>query len=266
MQNVKDAAAQAGLGADLAGLPPGVTVHTELSGGVVSAWYLGILTRYVHSLGVNAEELADACACVAALQCAADTLPQDSGVPGLQQEYLLRLAAWLLEHLALERIYIHGHTLDFVVRWAETSDEEMAREVRADLLAKIVVTNKARGRNPGEPIARPLGLPRSGLAEYVDLCELRAFPVGEWIEQASMAEFERILDRGWFESAFVEADRERVLRVAVLPVALFHPLPPELRFVGAGDTTSAVSFIYSCFTAASALRAAQPRDVAGQPA
>jgi ADP-dependent phosphofructokinase/glucokinase len=250
---VSDRAAQASLEGDLAKIPPGVTIHVEIAGPQISPWFQQVLRKYVNSVGVNIDDLAGLVRCVAANEPGPGAPPPSSLAPGLKDEYLLRLALWLACALGQERVYIHGLALDYVVR-RDATDEMMNREVYADLLAKTAVVNRARAVSVAARPAALYGLPLSNLVAFIDVCAQRAFPVASWATLESLSEFEAILDCGWFDEVFVWQERSVPFRVAVVPVGLFRLDPRNLLFVGAGDTSSAVSFVFGCFTTAATKR------------
>jgi ADP-dependent phosphofructokinase/glucokinase len=238
------------LESDLQQVPPDVTIHVEISGPNISRWFQRVLRQYVNSVGVNADDLERLVQKVSSNEPPNASPPYRPNTPDLQEEYLLRLALWLACELNLERVYVHGLKLDYIVR-RHASDDEMDQEVRADLLAKLVVTNRARDVGISDRPARVLGMPVSNLETFIELCSLRSFPLQEgrgWATLEGLPEFEHILDRGWFDDRFECQGRFVDFRVAVIPVALFRLDPVVLKFVGAGDTTSAVSFLFGCFT------------------
>lgn len=238
------------LEADLRQVPPDVTLHVEIAGPDISLWFQHVLRQCVNSIGVNVDDIRKLAERIVANGTPHAQPPLFSGLSDLENEYFLRLAFWLACELDLERVYVHGLKLDYVVR-REASDAEMHQEVVADLLAKTVVMNSFRGASVR---ARPYStesIPRNNLESFIDLCEQRAYPtqpVAPTLE--SLENFTRsVLDRGWFSDVFVYDGKEIKFRVAIIPVALFRLYPPGgLKIVGAGDTTSAVSFVFGCFT------------------
>lgn len=240
--------AQEALEKDLQQISPDVTLHTEISGPEVSTWFQRILQHYVNSIGVNIDDIEQL---VQKMKCNGflhTKPPENTNTSDLRREYLLRLAMWLACELNLERVYVHGRELDYIVR-SDATDEEMNHEVSADLLAKIVVTNRAQDTSVDDRPPGIFGLSASNLMAFIELCWQRAFPLQTWgATLDGLTEFHPILDRGWFDDTFVSNDKAVKFRVAVVPVALFRLDPPGLKFVGAGDTTSAVSFVFGHFT------------------
>lgn len=250
---VDDPQAQASLAADLDQVPRNVTLHVEIAGPQVSAWFQQMLACHVNSVGVNIDDLASLVVCVAANDPALDPPPSRPLAPDLEREYMLQLALWLACALDQERVYIHAMALDYVVRRAAETDA-MNREVVADLLAKKTVVDRARAAGLGARPDREYGYPDSTLLAYVDVCAQHAYPVTGWATLANSAKFKAILDDGWFDDTYVYREQEVPFKVAVVPVGLFRLDPGNLLFVGAGDTSSAVSFVFGCFTTAGSKR------------
>jgi hypothetical protein len=124
----------------------------------------------------------------------------------------------------------------------------MYREVTADLLAKIVVSKRAEGNSFEAPPSRGFGFTNIVFQEYIDLITLCAYPLNsEGILFAPTPEFILTLERGWFEKKFEFGEESFELSVAVIPIGLFAFEPEKLRWVGAGDTSSAVSFVFSLY-------------------
>ncbi|MCB0167447.1 MAG: hypothetical protein KDI79_24670 [Anaerolineae bacterium] len=251
LHNVKEQAYQRTLESDLQQMPPDVTIHVEISGPEISSWFQHVLSRYVNSVGVNVDDIERLVKKVSSNKLACTNPPVPPSTSDLQEEYFLRLAFWLACELDLERVYVHGLKLDYVIR-CHASDDNMNQEVHADLLAKTVVTNRARNLGVTNRPYSTLGMSTSNLEAFIEVCRLRSFPLqetatGKWATLEGLPEFESILDRGWFDDAFEYRDKQIDFRVAVIPVALFRLDPGGLNFVGAGDTTSAISFIFGCF-------------------
>jgi ADP-dependent phosphofructokinase/glucokinase len=249
LQKVQDAADQETLESDLRQVPANVTIHVEISGSNLSSWYQQVLRQYVNSVGINIDDLELVAASIASGELARTSLPPRSSTGDLERENALLLAFWIACELDLERVYVHGLELDYIVR-CNADDDEMHREVRADLLAKIVTTNRARTAGVLDDPHRGTGISAGNLIAFTEVLADRAYPLhSDWATLEGRAEFQRILDRGWFDDdQFEYRDRRVKFRVAVVPVALFRLDPGGLKFVGAGDTCSAVSFVFGCFT------------------
>jgi hypothetical protein len=257
VQGVSDAVAQQSLAGDLQRIPPEVTLHVEIAGPSPSPWFVDMLRKYVNSAGVNIDDIVKLTQMIAESNPDLPPRPVASPAPDVMRDYRLRLAFWLLCALDLERVYVHGLELDFVAR-RHASDGDMSREVTGDLLAKNATANRARGVHPAGRPASTFGFSTSTLEAFVEVCAQRAYPVkNSWATREGQSEFEAILDCGWFGDTFDYGGELVSCRVAIVPVGLFRVPPCGLRFVGAGDTTSAVSFVFGCFTTRGLKRGAQ---------
>ncbi len=232
---------------------PHVTLHVEIASPALLPWFQCIVKEYVHSIGVNYDDVVGFADAVRQNLAATgerrmipfpEPLDEDSEVAHV--EYILDLGMWLASVLALDRIYIHSLTVDLVIRRCvegQATDEHLDREVLADLYAKTVVTNRALSVDIGSSPDIDLGFAMSKFKVFIDLLARRAFPLEKGtIAFRGLPRFKAIAARGWFD------DDARTYRIGVIPVALFQIEPSGLKFVGAGDTTSATSFIYGCFT------------------
>ena len=249
-----DTAQQATVEDDIRNIPKGVTLHVEIATKTVSAWQHHILHEYVNSASANMDDIEEIAQNLKKNAPEDDTCPGRPDSPDMHFNYLLDLAIWIASKLDMERFYVHGLKLDFVLRQKNASDQEMAAEVSADLLAKSVVMSRARNIPLSSPPPPSVGLGNNTLNDYINLCFLRVTHLGPagGITTLSIPQSLRdVLYRGWFDDI---SDLNGRFRVAVVPVALFQSEPPGLRFVGAGDTTSAVSFIYSGFQTRGNLR------------
>jgi len=252
LHQVEEQTCQRTLESDLRLVPPDVAIHVEIPGPDISPWFQQVLRRYVKSAGVNVDDIERLVQKVSTNEPPRTNPPAPPSTADIREEYSLRLAFWLACELHLERVYVHGLELDYIVRRIDVSDDdtdhEMDQEVHAGLLAKAVVANRARGVGL---VSRPLdqfGLPARSLIAFIKVCFLRAYPTQPqgWITFEDLPAFKPILDRGWFKDTFNCQGRRVDYRVAIVPVALFRIDPGDLKFVGAGDTTSAVSFVFGC--------------------
>lgn len=246
LHHVSNPAEQLALESDLRQVPPNVTIHVEIPGSDISPWFHQVLQRYVDSIGVNVDDIERLAQAMVNNELTHINPPEP--IPEFQHEYFLRLAFWLACELDIERVYVHGLQLDYIVR-RHASGDKMDQEVRADLLAKTVVANRARAARVVDRPSRLFGLSASNLESFIEVCSLRAFPIeSKWAALENLPAFERILRQGWFKDTFDYQDQEIAFLVGVIPVALFRLDPGGLKFVGAGDTTSAVSFVFGQFT------------------
>ncbi len=245
LQTVQDPACQQSLELDLRALrAAGATLHSEIPSIPATPWFLQMLRDYVPSIGVNMqalESLARAVQDHLGGEARADYPPRLSA-PDLRNEYQVRLACWLACELNLERLHGHSQELSLVARRAPVSDAEMDAEVAALMFATQQVINRAADHAPAGALGVPeqTGLPESNLKKYVDACAMCAF----------LAEWERlpdVLDRSWFDYRFEWRGQPQSFKVAIVPTAALRGRMAGLRWVGAGDTVSAVSFVYSRF-------------------
>jgi ADP-dependent phosphofructokinase/glucokinase len=250
LHKVEEQIYQRTLESDLRLALPDVSIHVEISGPDISTWFQQVLRRYVNSAGVNVDDIERLVQKVSTNKPPRTKPPAPPSTSDIREEYLLRLALWLACELNLERIYVHGLELDYIVRRIDASDDgidhEMDQEVYADLLAKAVVVNRARSVGL---VSRPpdqFGLSARNLIAFMKMCFLRAYPTQTqgWITFEDLPSFKPILDRGWFKDTFNYQGQRVDYRVAIVPVALFRIDPGGLKFVGAGDATSAVSFVF----------------------
>jgi ADP-dependent phosphofructokinase/glucokinase len=250
LHKVEEQACQGTLESDLRLVPPDVSIHVEIPGPDISPWFQQVLRRYVHSVGVNIDDIEQLVQKTSSNEPPRTNPPPPSSTPDIREEYLLRLALWLACEFDLERIYVHGLELDYIVRRIDASDDdidhEMDQEVHADLLAKAVVANRARSVGIVSQPPDQYGLPARNLIALIEVCFLRAYPTQPqgWITFEDLPAFKPILDRGWFKDTFNYQGQQVDYRVAIVPVALFRIDPGGLKFVGAGDASSAVSFVF----------------------
>ena len=246
LQMVQDPACQQSLELDLRALrAAGATIHSEIPGIPATPWYLKVLRDYVPSAGVNMQALESLARSVQdhlGEEARGETPPPRLSAPDLRYDYQARLLCWLACELNLERLHGHSQELSLVARRAPVTDAEMEAEVAALMFATQQVINRAADRAPAGALGVPeqTDLPESNLKKYVDACAMCAF----------LAERERltdVLDRGWFDYRFDWRGRPQVFKVAIVPTAALRGRMPGLRWVGAGDTVSAVSFVYSRF-------------------
>ena len=257
LHKVSDPRLQRELESSLQQVPSDVTIHVEVAGPRIHPWFHDLVCRYVDSIGVNVTDLQELVETMVRNQPNASTPPQcTSPDENIRREHCLRLAYWLACELDLARVYAHGLELDYLVRrsgpgFDSVSSDQMHREAQADLLAKVAVTNRARGAPPSARPFSSYGLQRKHIRWLAAVINLRAFPLlqgGEWITPEGRYAAEDIWDRGWFDDEFEHNDETISFRAAVVPVAQFRSDPADLTFVGAGDTSSAVSFVFGGFT------------------
>jgi len=257
LHKVSDPRLQRELESSLQQVPSDVTIHVEVAGPGIHPWFQDVVCRYVDSIGVNVTDLQELVETMVRNQPNVSTPPQcTSPDENIQREYYLRLAYWLACELDLARVYAHGLELDYLVRrsdprFGSVSSDEMHREAQADLLAKVAVTNRARGANPSARPFASYGLQRKHIRWLAAVINLRAFPLqqdGEWITPEGRYAAEDLWDKGWFDDQFEHKDQSIPFRAAVVPVAQFRSDPADLTFVGAGDTSSAVSFVFGGYT------------------
>jgi ADP-dependent phosphofructokinase/glucokinase len=255
LHSVWDAECQASLEEDLRQVPPQTTIHVEIGSAKTPDWYVHTLKHMINSAGINLDDLDKFVTLVDETLQPVTRPPIADDLPDLA----LRRLIWLACVLNLERLYAHGLTVDYLVR-RQATDKEMKQEVQAILLAKIEATNRARSAKMGERPYRTFGVGASNLADFADILQVVAYPsfaVGPTLED--LQEFMAILRCGWFNcDSVVCDDDEQTWKTAVIPVGLFRKDPPGLKWVGSGDTVSALSFIFGCFKTHGLKRQRQP--------
>jgi ADP-dependent phosphofructokinase/glucokinase len=216
-----------------------VTLHVELSGTGNLDWLKTLIPRFVSSVGVNDDELPAVC----------DVLRY--GAPTGRSYHslwdVLLDARFLAATFELPRLYVHTHTADLILRRAAdtgpNTEPALLQEILADLFAKFTVTRWLGVKLPAAADS-DVGLQRAGLNSIVQLMAqvvgLADKPLLRWLGDTWAK-----VEVGYF---CIDED----YAVAVVPVAWFlGPLTAALMTTGAGDRTSAVSFVQSGF--------AQPR-------
>ncbi len=216
-----------------------VTLHIELSGPRNLDWLKELLPRYVSSVGVNDDELPAVCQEITGATAAADG--QYDSVWAFYQDARALAAAF-----DLPRLYVHTHLADLVLRREPVEDDELLAEILADLYAKWIVSRWLGMRTSSGPLP-DVDLKREGLEALLTFMAQVAGLSGKslfgWLSDTA-----RLAQKGYFTVADDYA-------VALIPVAWFHgSLAQTIITTGAGDRTSAVSFVQSCFS--------QPRPVA----
>lgn len=218
---------------DLVMLLDKVTIHVELSGARNLPWMHTLIRRCVSSVGVNDDELPEICSKV---------VGKTTAVNGRYDSIwaLFHDARALASAFDLPRLYVHTHVADLVLRRLPVDDRSLTDEILADLFAKKIVVDWLW---PQLPADRRLDskLNREGLEALTTFMSQVAGLAGKTLLQwlADTAQFARI---GHFR---IDDD----YAVAVIPVAWFYgDLPQAIITTGAGDRSSVVSFVQSCFT------------------
>lgn len=218
---------------DLAMLLGKVTIHMELSGARNPEWLRTLSTRYVSSIGVNDDELPKV-----SRELVGTTTAISGRYTSIWEFY--QDARGVAKKLDLPRLYVHAHTADLVLRRLPVDDKALSDEILADLFAKRMVIEWLR-RRPAPDLPQDIGPMRAGLEALLDFSLRIADAPGktwlQWLEDA-----ESLAKQGFFRD---EGD----YAVAVVPVAWFYGvLPARIITTGAGDRSSVVSFVQSCFT------------------
>jgi ADP-dependent phosphofructokinase/glucokinase len=219
---------------DLEMLRGKVTIHVELSGARNLPWMQTLISRCISSVGINDDELPAVCQALLGTTQAGSDGEYDS-IWAFYQD-----ARALAETLDLPRLYIHTHDADLILRRQPVSDQALSDEILADLFAKERVIDWLRRLKPPDLDAE-IRLKRDGLEGLTTYASQVAGLSGksllQWLEDSAI-----IAQRGYFR---VEGD----YAIAVVPVAWFYGDRPEaIITTGAGDRTSAISFVQSCFT------------------
>jgi ADP-dependent phosphofructokinase/glucokinase len=220
------------------------TTHVEISGlRALRDWLPTLIPCYIPSIGINEDELSQAC----------DYLVHGIDEPVARSYSSLQAmyddARDLAMFLKPQRLYVHSHVADLILRHTPVPDQDMTKEIEADLYAKYLVIKRLRAQMKSAPKSKA-GIKKEGLKALIDFAGqvsgFAAYARGE-----SIVDTTRLLDlaietfelakNGYFNV-------EDGYAVAVAPVAwFFGDLASELRVTGAGDTSSAVSFVQSDF-------------------
>ena len=208
----------------------GVTIHVEVSTPRNLHWLEELIPDYISSLGINEDELPLICT-----ELLDDELDRRCDYSSLWEVYEDALA--LANKLKLNRLYIHTHTADLILRRSPTNNTVLETEIEADLYAKHIVTQSIK-KSSVDLSGPDIGLKQEGLEAFINFMAQIARRGGQQIQQLNQVQNQ--LDQGHF----VAGD----YAVVVVPVAWFlGSLPQSLIVTGAGDRTSAVSFIQSGF-------------------
>ena len=238
----------------------GARIHAEVSG-VPSAEKIDLgnvcthLPGAVRSMGMGDEELMKL---VRAGGIDAEPSP-------VFQLYLLedpteiikrcQAAVHLAAALALDRLYVHAHDIDLIIR-RDASPAELRAELYADLLGKWSVTLAAvQRRYPDKYLeklkeestaqgAYPL-IPYLSAGGFTRLVELftdlgRSLPAPE---RVSGDELKRAMNAGYWWNR--EGGYSLVAVPVMWPERAFESI--EVNTTGAGDTSSAISAVYAGF-------------------
>jgi len=225
----------------------GASLHLEISGGANPqehsiAPFAEALRGRIRSMGINDEELAQV-ASIPGYESAAISPSPAPGPPEVYQRYTnaLRLA----QILDLERLYVHGTDVDFVLRKG-ASEAALQQEVHADLFTKgaVVVSLLLRNGYDVRSVDIPKVLYHKGfraLIEFAWQLSLERYPPssGQTTEGRQRL-FERIVNDGHYL-----ADGRNEYSVAVIPVMWPDTVNPGINTTGAGDICSGISLVYS---------------------
>ncbi len=210
-----------------------VTIHVELSSARNLEWLESVIRRHISSVGINDDELPAVCNSLLDHTAAIDG--EYHAVWAIYQD-----ARALALALDLPRLYVHTHLVDLVLRRMPVDAATLRGEILADLYAKKVVTDWLREKlAPGK--MRDIGPTREGLEAMLT-----------FMAQAAGMHDKTLLD--WLEAIAALAQQGHChvvddYAVAVVPVAWFVREPAEpIVTTGAGDRSSIVSFVQSCFT------------------
>jgi hypothetical protein len=222
----------------------GVTIHVELSGPghltpPADRWLLDMIPLYICSIGVNHEELPDLCQRICG-RTQASIDPQTRIRRYLTTWDLYQDARALAEALQVKRLYLHAHAVDLVLRRAPVDESSMQAEIEADLYAKLNVLNWLRS-TVAAPVRLAAGFPLRGLEDFLTFMGQAAGPAGramsDWVKASwDLAKQGHFTVHGDYAVAGIPPQR-------VLAAHL-----PRLSTTTAGDRSSVVSFIQSCFT------------------
>ena len=209
------------------------TIHIELSGARNLPWLRSLVPRYISSVGINDDELPEVCE-----KLTGKTMAVAGKYDSVWAFY--EDARALAATLDLPRLYIHTHVADLVLRWLPVSDKALSEEILADLFAKKTVIDWLQQQRPSD-LHPGIGPKRDGLESLTTFMSqvsgLSGKTLLEWLADTSI-----LAKKGYFR---VEGD----YAVAVIPVAWFYgKLPQTIITTGAGDRTSVISFVQSCFT------------------
>lgn len=218
---------------DLALLAGQATIHIELSAARNLPWLRTVIARYVSSVGVNDDELPEVC-----LELTGKTAATNGSYDSLWA--LHQDARAVAVALDLPRLYVHNHIADLVLRRMPVKEKALAEEILADLYAKWKIIEWLRGHTAAGA-AGDVKLKREGL-EALTTFMAQAAGLSDKALLQWLADTALLARQGHFGVVDDYA-------VAVMPVAWFHGgLAQQLITTGAGDRSSVVSFVQSCFT------------------
>jgi ADP-dependent phosphofructokinase/glucokinase len=210
-----------------------VTIHVELSSARNLSWLQTLVPRHISSVGINDDELPDVCV---------GLLGQTAAIAGRYPSAwaIYQDARALAVAFDLPRLYVHTHLVDLVLRRMPVADPALHEEVLADLYAKKIVTDwlKAKLSSGPAPAVAPTRAGLEALLTFMaQVAGLNDKPLLDWLKDTYV-----LAMQGYFRVVDDYA-------VAVVPVAWFlGALAETIITTGAGDRSSIVSFVQSCFT------------------
>ena len=155
----------------------GVKTHFEFSGNTSQVRYLyDVIQGNIASMGINHTEVAPL---ASSMQKGFDESMMVTDGRDMYSTYLNALE--IAKSLGLERLYVHGHNIDFTLR-RNPAEGDLEAEQRANLHAKQRVTEWLKGEEssyPTSPSKKPMPLlKREGYEEMIRFAEKMAEDLG----------------------------------------------------------------------------------------
>jgi hypothetical protein len=223
----------------------GTRVHVEISGEKQFDWLIGIIPKYVESMGIG-EELD---ALYYAATKAHIAWQVNLGAQFQEQERLERLEAdlqgktrgyqkvrralELARALKLKRLYVHDLDIDIVIRENQLDERDRLHEIHSDLVAKWVVLRKLMSRGQISRNQTRDTMTQVKEAGFTALVQA-AQELYQWLGQEPSASLE-------LYGAYV---KEYQRTMVLIPVRwVYGAMQDQLRVIGAGDTTSLINAV-----------------------
>jgi len=219
----------------------GVKTHYEISGDTKGKlqYLFDVVKGRITSMGIGHEELFDV---VSAIQEMGMISPDIKIYEGTDGDSICENAKILAKCLNLDRLYVHGHSLDLVVRKGITRDEQLETEVKAMFQAKQRVFEWLTGQEstPTTPEDRKItpDLKEEGFEEFAKLG--RHITAGLDIDNKSKAKIlKQFYDKGFYRQP------EEEYSVAAIPVKWINDKNQIKGATSVGDIGSYDDFIQS---------------------
>lgn len=219
----------------------GVKTHYEISGDTKGKlqYLFDVVKGRITSMGIGHEELYDV---VSAIQEMGMISPDIKIYEGTDGDSICENAKILAKCLNLDRLYVHGHSLDLTVRKGITQDEQLETEVEAMCQAKQRVFEWLTGQESTQitPEDRKIfpDLKREGFEEFAKLG--RHITAGLNIDNKSKA---KILKQFYTKGFYRQPEEE--YSVAAIPVKWINNKNQIKGATSVGDIGSYDDFIHS---------------------